>query len=49
MSDYFLGLYIEKPGTLYTNPKTGEQSPSSQGHVWYELIRPDGSSDLRGV
>ena len=31
MSDYQLKLHIEKPGTPYTDPKTGAQHPSSQG------------------
>lgn len=44
MSDYLLKLHVEKPGTTYTDPLTGKQSESSQGHVWYEVVMPDGTS-----
>lgn len=40
MSDYFLKLHVEKPDTTYTDPVTGEQTPSSQEHVWYEVVMP---------
>jgi len=43
MSNYYLKLHIENPGTMHT-AANGQLSQSSQGHVWYELIRPDGSS-----
>jgi hypothetical protein len=44
MSDYLIRLHVEKPGTIYTDPDTGKQTPSSQGHVWYDVVRPDGST-----
>jgi hypothetical protein len=48
MSNYLLKLHVEKPGTPYMDPKTGIQSNSSQGHIWYEVVKPDGTSLAAG-
>jgi hypothetical protein len=44
MSDYLLKLHIEKPGTPYTDPRTRQASKSVPGHIWYEVIKADGTS-----
>lgn len=43
MSEYFLKIHVESPGTAHTSPN-GDESESRYGHVWYEVIRPDGST-----
>ena len=44
MSNYQLKLHVEKPDTVYKDPKSGKETPSGRGHVWYEVIKPDGTS-----
>lgn len=43
MSDYLLRIHIESPDTMHTAPN-GQESESDYGHVWYEIIKPDGST-----
>lgn len=38
-NDYLLKLHIEQPGTTYH-----ETDKSNTGHVWYEIIAPDGTT-----
>lgn len=47
MSNTYIKLHIEKPGTEYRHPN-GDVTSSAAGHVWIEVIRPDGSSFQAG-
>ena len=44
MSNYQLKIHVEKPGTTFTDPQSGQTHLSSEGHVWYEVIKPDGTT-----
>jgi Ca2+-binding RTX toxin-like protein len=44
MSNYQLRIHVEKPGATFTDPQSGQIHPSSEGHVWYEVIKPDGTT-----
>lgn len=47
MSNYQLRIHVEKPGTTYTDPNLGTIHASNQGHVWYEVINPDGTTKIQ--
>lgn len=47
MGTSLLKLHIESPNTLHTG-YGGESSPSLAGHVWMEIVRPDGSAKQAG-
>lgn len=43
MSNYLLKIHVENKDPIYTDPKTGEVHPSSEGHVCYEVIDSSGA------
>lgn len=47
MNDTLMKLHIEKPGTNYIN-LNGDVTSSSAGHMWFEVIRPNGTSFQAG-